>query len=127
MDSEQQALLARYVDAFERYDMDSLVALLHEDATLSMPPYGLWLRGHADIVQWFVGHGAGCQGSRLVPIVANGSAAFGQYRHSGADGGYEPWALQVIELSAGRITGVNSFLDTANLFPLFGLPLRLDG
>ncbi len=128
MDSEQQALLARYVDAFERYDMDCLVSLLHEDATLSMPPYGLWLRGHADIVGWFLGHGSVCRGSRLVPIAANGSAAFGQYHPpSGPDGGYEPWALQVIELSAGRITALNSFLDTANLFPLFGLPLRLDG
>jgi RNA polymerase sigma-70 factor (ECF subfamily) len=126
LDEEQRALLARYVDAFERYDLDSLTSLLHEDATLSMPPYELWLRGHDDIRAWLLGHGIGCRGSRLVPTVANGAPAFGQYRPSGPGGAHEPWALQVLEISAGRITGLNSFLDTERLFPLFGLPARLD-
>ncbi|MFE5332897.1 sigma-70 family RNA polymerase sigma factor [Embleya sp. NPDC056575] len=125
MDEEQQSLLARYVDAFERYDLDSLTALLREDATLSMPPYELWLRGHADIREWFLGTGIGCRGSRLVPIVANGTPGFGQYRPS-PGGGFEPWALQVIEISEGRIIGLNSFLDVPHLFPLFGLPATLD-
>ncbi|MGK4581814.1 sigma-70 family RNA polymerase sigma factor [Kitasatospora sp. HPMI-4] len=125
LDREQTALLARYVAAFEGYDMDALAALLHEDATLSMPPYELWLRGHADIREWMLGPGSGCRGSRLVPTTANGTPAFGQYR-PGPGGGYEPWALQVIEISAGRIVGLNSFLDTDTLFPLFGLPARLD-
>jgi RNA polymerase sigma-70 factor (ECF subfamily) len=127
LDSDQQELLARYVEAFERYDLDSLTALLHEDATLSMPPYALWLRGHVEIRRWFLGTGVGCRGSRLVPTVANGSPAFGQYHPPmTAEGSYEPWALQVIEMSDGRITGINSFLDTASLFPLFGLPPRLE-
>ncbi|AEM83515.1 sigma-70 family RNA polymerase sigma factor [Streptomyces violaceusniger] len=126
LDEEQRALLARYVDAFERYDLDSLTALLHEDATLSMPPYELWLRGHEDIRQWLLGHGIGCRGSRLVPTVANGLPAFGQYRPSGPDGRHEAWALQVLEISGGRITGLNSFLDTERLFPLFGLPAQLE-
>ena len=126
LDEAQQALLARYLDAFERYDLDSLTALLHEDATLSMPPLELWLRGHADIRAWFLGTGIGCRGSRLVPVAANGSPAFGQYRASGPGGRHEPWALQVIEISAGRIVGLNSFLDTERLFPLFGLPPHLD-
>ncbi|MFD8363214.1 sigma-70 family RNA polymerase sigma factor [Streptomyces hygroscopicus] len=125
LDPGQRALLARYVDAFERYDLDFLTALLHEDATLSMPPYELWLRGREDIRQWLLGHGIGCRGSRLVPTVANGMPAFGQYRPGGADGCYEPWALQVLEISGGRITGLNSFLDAERLFPLFGLPARL--
>jgi RNA polymerase sigma-70 factor (ECF subfamily) len=120
MDKEQLALLARYVDAFERYDMDSLTSLLHEDATLSMPPLSLWLRGHADIREWMLGTGSGCRGSRLVPVVANGTPAFGQYRTTG------PWALLVIEISAGQIVGLNSFLDTERLFPLFGLPPQLE-
>jgi RNA polymerase sigma-70 factor (ECF subfamily) len=125
MDDEQQALLARYVDAFERYDLDSLVSLLHEDATQSMPPYELWLRGHDDIRRWFLGTGIGCRGSRVVPTVAaNGLPAFGQYKPSGPNGGLEPWSLQVVEISAGRIIGLNFFLDTTRLFPLFGLPLR---
>ncbi|HEX6422895.1 MAG TPA: sigma-70 family RNA polymerase sigma factor [Acidimicrobiales bacterium] len=127
MDETQQALLARYVDAFERYDMDALTALLHEDATLSMPPYNLWLCGPVEIVRWHLGPGHECEGSRLVPTVASGTAAFGQYRPSGPGGRHEPWALQVVETSGDKIVGLNAFLDTATLFPLFGLPLRLDG
>jgi len=125
MDEEQRALLARYVSAFEAYDLDALTSVLHDDATLSMPPYELWLRGRADIRAWLLGHGIGCRGSRLVPVAANGCQGFGQYRPD-PDGGFRPWALQVIEVSGGRITGINSFLDTARLFPLFGLPSRLD-
>ncbi len=122
VDDEQRALLERYVTAFEQYDMDALVALLHEDATLSMPPYELWLRGAEHVVHWFTGIGAECRGSRLVATTANGSPAFGQYRPSGPGGSFEPWALQVVELSGGRIVAINSFLDTERLFPLFGLP-----
>ncbi|MBD0745428.1 sigma-70 family RNA polymerase sigma factor [Streptomyces sp. CBMA152] len=122
----QQRLLARYVEAFEGYDMTALTALLHEDATLSMPPYDLWLRGHEDIVAWHVGPGHGCRGSRLVPTVANGTPAFGQYRASGPGGRHEPWSLQVVEISDGKIVGLNAFLDTARWFPLFGLPEQLD-
>jgi RNA polymerase sigma-70 factor (ECF subfamily) len=125
MDDDQRALLARYVDAFERYDMDSLTSLLQEDATWNMPPYELWLQTHADIRHWCLGPGIGCRGSRLIPTVANGSPAFGQYKPS-PDGGLEPWSLQVLELSDGRISGITFFLDAAALFPLFGLPPRLD-
>jgi RNA polymerase sigma-70 factor (ECF subfamily) len=126
MDDEKQALLARYVEAFERYDMDALTALLHEDATWSMPPYELWLQTHLDIRKWCLGPGIGCEGSRLVATMANGSPAFGQYKPS-PDGGYEPWSLQVVEMSGDRISGITFFLDTAKFFPLFGLPGRLDG
>jgi RNA polymerase sigma-70 factor (ECF subfamily) len=126
MDEAQQALLARYVDAFERYDLDSLTSLLHEDATWSMPPYELWLQTHDDIRRWCLGPGIGCRGSRLVPTVANGSPAFGQYKPS-VEGRHEPWSLQVLEISAGRISGITFFLDTETLFPLFGLPRRIDG
>jgi RNA polymerase sigma-70 factor, ECF subfamily len=125
MDTEQQQLLARYVDAFERYDLDSLVALLHEDATQSMPPFDLWLRGHEDITGWFLGAGIGCRGSRVVPVVAaNGLPAFGQYKPNPTGDGLVPWSLQVLEISGGLIAGLNFFLDTDRLFPLFGLPLQ---
>jgi RNA polymerase sigma-70 factor (ECF subfamily) len=124
MDAEQRELLARYVDAFERYDMDSLVALLHEDATLSMPPYDMWLRGHYEFQRWLLGPGSGCRGSRLVPVIANGSPAFAQYRPSGPGGSFEPFSLQVLEISNGRIVALNAFLDTERLFPLFGLGPR---
>lgn len=126
LDDAQQALLARYVDAFERYDLDELTALLHEDVVQSMPPYELWLRGHADIRGWYLGTGSGCRGSRLVATVANGSPAFGQYRPD-PDGGHRPWALQVIEIADGTIVGLNAFLDTDRWFPMFDLPPRLEG
>jgi RNA polymerase sigma-70 factor, ECF subfamily len=122
-----QALLARYVAAFEGYDLDALTSLIQEDATQSMPPFDLWLRGRDDILTWWFGPGIGCRGSRVVPtIAANGSPAFGQYKPSPTGDGYEPWALQVIELSGGRIVEFTFFLDTKALFPLFGLPPRLD-
>ena len=122
LDEEQQELLQRYVAAFERYDMDALTSLLHEDAKQSMPPYEMWLLGREDILRWWFGPGAGCRGSKLIPTVANGLPAFGQYRPSGPGGAFEPWALQVLELSEGRIVGFTAFLDTERLFPLFGLP-----
>ena len=90
-------------------------------------PYDMWLEGRDDIFEWWYGPGIGCKGSRVIPTVsANGSPAFGQYKPS-ADGGYEPWALQVLELEAGRIVEFTFFLDTEALFPLFGLPLEFDG
>ncbi|MCW3841062.1 sigma-70 family RNA polymerase sigma factor [Micromonospora yasonensis] len=125
MDDEQKALLARYVTAFEAYDLDALTTLLHEDVTLSMPPLPLWLRGHDDVCAWMAGTGIGCRGSRLVPVVANGMPAFGQYRPSRTGSGHDPWSLIVLELSGGRIAAMTNFLDTARLFPMFGLPARL--
>jgi RNA polymerase sigma-70 factor (ECF subfamily) len=120
-------LLRRYVDAFERYDMDALTALIHEDATQSMPPYELWLSGRRDILGWWVGPGAGCAGSRVLPtITANGSPAFGQYKPSETGSGFDPWALQVLELAGGRIVEFTFFLATETIFPLFGLPSRLE-
>jgi RNA polymerase sigma-70 factor (ECF subfamily) len=127
LDEADRALLARYVEAFERYDIDALTSLIQEDATQSMPPYDLWLSGRDDILRWWFGPGIGCRGSRMVPTVAaNGSPAFGQYKPSPSGDGYEPWALQVLELSAGRFVEFTFFLDTDTLFPLFGLPARLD-
>ena len=122
-----QAFLARYVQAFERYDMDALCALIHEDATQSMPPYDLWLAGRDDILKWWVGPGNGCRGSRVIPTVsANGSPAFGQYKPAADGVGYEPWALQVLEIENGRIGEFTFFLNTQTLFPLFGLPLEFE-
>jgi RNA polymerase sigma-70 factor (ECF subfamily) len=122
MDEEHQDLLKRYMDAFERYDMEALESLLHEDATMSMPPYALWLTGHDDIAAWMTGPGYQCEGSKLVPVAANGSIAFGQYRASGPNGEHEPWGLVIIETKEGKVSGINTFLDTPSLFPLFGLP-----
>ena len=124
IDADQQALLARYVDAFERYDVSGLVELLHEDVVQSMPPYSMWLQGRAEIAAWFLGPGIACEGSRLLPTSANGCPAFGQYRVDPA-GGWAPWSLQVLEITGDSITGLNFFLDT-KLFAEFGLPAHLD-
>ncbi|WP_418275609.1 sigma-70 family RNA polymerase sigma factor [Isoptericola jiangsuensis] len=119
------ALLQRYLDAFERYDMEALVELLHQDAVLNMPPYTLWVSGPAEIARWMLGPGHGCRGSRCLRVHANASMAFGQYRAS-PGGGWEPWGLVVLEDDgAGRITGITTFLDTATWFPRFGLPDHL--
>jgi RNA polymerase sigma-70 factor (ECF subfamily) len=123
---EDRVLLDRFVAAFESYDIEALTALLHEDATQSMPPYDLWLRGRDDVLAWWFGPGIGCRGSRLVPASpANGRLAWGQYKPA-PGGGYEPWALQVPELSDGRVVEITFFLDTGTLFPLFGLAAGLD-
>ena len=121
LDDDQRELLDRYVAAFEAYDMDSLVSLLHEDATMSMPPYALWLRGHEHIRTWFLTAGAPCRGSRLIRTTANGLPAYGQYRPT-PGGGFHPWGLGVLEISGDRVVGINTFLDVDRLFPLFGLP-----
>jgi RNA polymerase sigma-70 factor (ECF subfamily) len=126
MDESQRELLSRYVDAFERYDMDSLTALLREDATWNMPPYALWLQTHRDVRAWCLGPGIGCRGSRLIATAANGSPAFAQYKPAPQEGILEPWSLQVLELSGDSIAGITFFLDTARWFPLFGLPARLE-
>jgi RNA polymerase sigma-70 factor (ECF subfamily) len=125
MSPDQQELLARYVEAFERYDIPSLVALLHEDAVMSMPPYDFWLQGPVEMHKWFLGQGIGCCGSRLVATAANGQAAFASYRPD-SDGGWTPWAIQVIDVAGDRIVGHHNFLDT-RLFTCFGLPSRLGG
>lgn len=118
-DADQQALLARYVSAFESYDISALVSLLREDAVMSMPPYNFWLRGPAEVGRFFLGAGAGCVGSRLVPLAANGGAAFASYKPDGR-GGRSAWSIQVLEVSGGRIIGHHNFLDTT-LFAAFGL------
>ncbi|MBA2424746.1 MAG: sigma-70 family RNA polymerase sigma factor [Actinobacteria bacterium] len=127
VDEADAELLARYVAAFESYDMDALISLIHEDATQSMPPYDLWLAGRDDILRWWFGPGGGCRGSRVIPtIFANGAPAFGQYKPSESGEGYEPWALQVLEIENGEIVELTFFLDTKTVFPLFGLPLQFD-
>jgi RNA polymerase sigma-70 factor (ECF subfamily) len=126
VDTADAELLERYVEAFERYDMEALTALIHEDATQSMPPYDLWLTGRDDIFRWWYGPGIGCEGSRVIPTVAaNGAPAFGQYKPA-EGGGYEPWALQVLEIRDGKIVELTFFLDTERVFPLFGLPLTFE-
>jgi RNA polymerase sigma-70 factor (ECF subfamily) len=123
IDADQRELLARYVSAFEAYDIDALTSLIREDAIQSMPPYDLWLAGRENIFTWWLGPGIGCAGSRMLPAPrANGTMAFGQYKPDPENGGYAPWALQVVELRDGKLGELTFFLETERLFPLFGLP-----
>jgi RNA polymerase sigma-70 factor (ECF subfamily) len=127
MDPEQKEFLERYVDAFQRYDVEALTELLREDASQSMPPFDMWLSGREDVLKWWFGPGIGCRGSRVIPVEsANGSIAFGQYKPSDSGSGYDPWALQVLEIVDGKIVDITFFLSTERLFPLWGLPPRLE-
>ncbi len=127
LSADDRALLERYVAAFEAYDVEALTSLIHEDATQSMPPFDLWLSGRDDIFTWWFGPGIGCKDSRVVPAgSANGSPAYGQYKPREDGSGYDPWALQVVEVADGKIVELTFFLDTESLFPLFGLPPALD-
>jgi RNA polymerase sigma-70 factor (ECF subfamily) len=121
---EERELLARYVDAFESYDVSAFVALLSEDAQFSMPPYDLWLRGPDQVRQWMLGQGFACKDSRLVPLRANGSPAFAQYKLSDEPGVRKPWAIVVIETDGERVTEICNFLGDEG-FKAFGLPLEL--
>jgi RNA polymerase sigma-70 factor (ECF subfamily) len=123
LDDDTRDLLERYVDAFERYDIDGFVRLLHDDATQHMPPFEMWLRGPADIGAWMLGPGAECRGSRVLATEANGSPAVAQWRPT-ADGGFAPWALHVLEVREGRVAHISSFLDLDDeLFRRLGLPV----
>jgi RNA polymerase sigma-70 factor (ECF subfamily) len=127
MDAGQREFLDRYVDAFQRYDVEALTALLREDASQSMPPFDMWLSGRDDVLKWWFGPGMGCRGSRVIPVEpANGSIAFGQYKPSESGSGHDPWALQVLEIVDGKIVDITFFLSTERLFPLWGLPPRLE-
>jgi RNA polymerase sigma-70 factor, ECF subfamily len=126
LDAAQKEFLERYVAAFEAYDMEALTTLLAEDAEQSMPPYAHWLRGRDEILRFWFGPGSGCRGSRLVPVAANGQIAWGQYRPSESGDGYDSWALQVVELGEDCVVEFTFFLATERVFPLFGLPPRLE-
>jgi RNA polymerase sigma-70 factor (ECF subfamily) len=115
----ERALLNRYVDAFERYDVDALVTLLHEDALVAMPPFELWLRGLEDIRSFLAGMQDEGGRDRVLVTRANGCPAAAVYR-PGPAGELAPYALMVLEVAGDRIAAIHAFLDTS-LFPAFGL------
>ena len=125
LDEEQREFLAKYVKAFEAFDIEGLTELLRADVTLNMPPFQLWLRGVDELRAWWAGAGGGCRGSRLLPVAANGTPAFAQYRPAADGDGWTPWAIMVLEIRDGELAGIGNYLDTDRLFPLFGMPMRL--
>lgn len=126
-DPDHQELLARYVAAFERHDVDTLVTLLRKDASMAMPPLVWWLRGRDQIAAAWRADPAACAGTRMVGTAANGGPAFAQYVWSERLGWYEPRSLTTLELVAGRIQRLTVYLDTAVWFPLFDFSDRLGG
>ena len=126
VESANAELLAKYVDAFQRYDMKALIGLLREDALQTMPPLEMWIQGASAITTWMTQPGpSACAGSILVPVRANGVVGWAQYKPDPEHGGYAPWALQVHEIVDGKISRMTFFLDTDRLFPLFGLQDRI--
>ncbi|MGW4808146.1 sigma-70 family RNA polymerase sigma factor [Kitasatospora sp. NPDC004272] len=125
LDETQRALLARYVRAFEAFDIEGLQRLLHEDAVLNMPPFRMWVRGVVELGEWWQGAGCGCAGSRLLPVEANGTPAFAQYRPAEDGNGWTPWGITLLEIVDGRIATMTNHMDVERLFPLWGLPMRL--
>jgi RNA polymerase sigma-70 factor (ECF subfamily) len=126
VEPENAELLAKYVDAFQRYDMDALLGLLRDDALQTMPPFEMWIQGAAAITTWMLQPGpSACAGSILVPVRANGVLAWAQYKPDPEQGGYVPWGLQVHEVEGGKISRMTFFLDAERLFPLFGLRDRV--
>ncbi|WP_024800818.1 sigma-70 family RNA polymerase sigma factor [Nocardia sp. BMG51109] len=125
-DEQQRKLVDGFVRAFEAYDMDSLTALLKQDVELSMPPFELWISGPANVARFMLTTGQQCRGSKLVPLAgANGLPAFGHYKPTEEPGVYTPWSITVLEFEGDQISGLNFFLDTERLFPLFGLAPEL--
>jgi RNA polymerase sigma-70 factor (ECF subfamily) len=119
----EEQILARYMDAFERYDIDTLVTLLSDEVRFCMPPYPMWLNSPDEVGKWMLGPGCACRGSKMLATAANGCGAFAQYRPS-EPGLWRPWNLQVLEVSDGRISTIHNFLNT-DLFAAFGFPAEL--
>lgn len=121
--AENEALLARYVEAWQRGDMDALVELLHEDATISMPPMPSWYRGR-EAIRAFLAPKVAMQGPRrMVRIDGADPYMFAAYR--GKQAPYEGYCIQVVQVVGGKITEMHAFIGR-ELFPKFGLPDQID-
>ncbi len=116
-------VLAAYVDAFERYDVDALVRLLRDDAIVEMPPFDLWLQGRDAIREWLVAVDA-LRDHHLTPVEANGSPAAAVYVPREPGGSLTAFAIHVLDVVDGRIWAIHSYIDP-ELFELFGLPPEL--
>ncbi|QUL54885.1 sigma-70 family RNA polymerase sigma factor [Paenibacillus tritici] len=121
-----EGLITRYVEAFEQYNIDALLALFQENGSLSMPPFTMWVQGSPDLLAFYNTTRSHCLGSRMLPVRANGNLpAVAQYVPAGAEGRLIPWAIHILELNQGRIAHIHHFID-AELFIRFGLPAGLD-
>ena len=120
LDARSRDVLDRFWQAFERYDVAALAALFHEDGSLSMPPFVMWVKGRPLVRAFYELTRPHCEGSRLLPVSVNATGGFAQYAPA-ADGGLRPWGLHVPEIRAGRIAHVYTFIHK-DLYTLLGLP-----
>ncbi|KQX51291.1 sigma-70 family RNA polymerase sigma factor [Paenibacillus sp. Root444D2] len=121
-----QRLLACYVEAFEQYNIEKLLALFHESGSLSMPPFVMWVCGKMKMASFYQTTRNHCTGSRLVSVRANGNCpAYAQYVQAGRAGVLVPWGIHILEIQNGKIAHIHHFIDT-DLFAQFGLPTYLD-
>jgi RNA polymerase sigma-70 factor (ECF subfamily) len=122
-DERVRELVTRYVDAWERGDVQAVVAMLAEDATFSMPPTATWFRGRAAI-ETFLPRGPLSIPRRFLPLRANGQLAFGTYRWDADRAAFVGNAVHLIDLRGELISDVTAFL-TLEAFPAFGLAKQL--
>lgn len=127
MDAEpDRELLSRYIQAFEQFDVDALVALFHEEGCMSMPPFTMWVRGKDNLFKFFSLTRPHCEGSRFLPVTINGGyPALAQYMPSPeAASVLIPWGIHVVEIKDQKIRHVQNFINT-KLFLRFGLPEQI--
>jgi RNA polymerase sigma-70 factor (ECF subfamily) len=124
-DQRIRALVERFIDAFERGEVDAILSLLAEDATFAMPPYATWYRGRDAVADSWLMPGGPPPRLRYVPTRANGQPAAGTYALDSESGRYVPIALDVLTLRGGQIAEVIAF-RTPDVFRRFGLPDELD-
>jgi RNA polymerase sigma-70 factor (ECF subfamily) len=116
-----QGLIDRYVDAFERYDIDALLELFHEDGSISMPPFVMWISGLVNLATFYEITRSHCVGSRLLPTRVNGTVALAQYARDKLNERLVPWGIHVPEIRGNRIIHVHTFIDPA-LYTLLEMP-----
>jgi ketosteroid isomerase-like protein len=119
----QRELVAAFVAAWERADVNALVELLAEDARFTMPPLPAWFDGRTDVVR-FLTERVFETPWRLVPIRANGQPGFACYQRDPGDGRFRLGALNLITLRDGRVAEISGFLDPV-LHAATGLPAEL--
>jgi RNA polymerase sigma-70 factor (ECF subfamily) len=126
-DPAQEALLGRYLRAWEGLDLDGFAALLKEDATYAMPPTPQWYAGREAIRRFFAWAWKAYGGFRLVPTAANRQPAFAAYSRAGAGGPWSAHSIHVLALDRDRIAALTLFVkpDGPRLFNAFGFPLTL--
>jgi RNA polymerase sigma-70 factor (ECF subfamily) len=119
-----RALVEAYVEAWERGDVDALLALLAEDAVFSMPPWPVWWRGRETIAGFAPTAAEICAESRALPTQANGQPALAYYHLDAETGRYKPVAIDVITFEGAAIKDITAFVSAAS-FERFGLPPEL--